>query len=55
LRRGDIILSANYQPVTSVETLVAQVNTATTEGRDAILLRIQRGTAPPAFIAVRLR
>lgn len=55
LRRGDIILSANYQAVTSVEALVAQVNAATTEGRDAILLRIQRGQQPPAFIAVRLR
>ncbi len=55
LRRGDIILSANYEPVTSVETLVAQVNTVTTEGREAILLRIQRGANPPAFIAIRLR
>ena len=55
LRRGDIILSANYQPVTSVEALVAQVNAATAEKREAILLRIQRGAQPPAFIAVRLR
>jgi serine protease Do len=55
LRRGDIILSANYQSVNSVETLLAQVQAATAEKRDAILLRIQRRTQPPAFIAVRLR
>lgn len=55
LRRGDIILSANYQAVTSVETLLAQVQAADSEGREAILLRIQRRTAPPAFFPVRLR
>jgi serine protease Do len=55
LRRGDIILSANYQPVASVEALLAQVQAATAENREAILLRIQRRTQPPAFIAVRLR
>lgn len=55
LRRGDIILSANYQPVASVEALVAQVTAARTEKREAILLRVQRGPNPPAFIAVRLR
>jgi len=55
LRRGDIILSANYQPVETVEALLAQVNAATAEKREALLLRIQRRTTPPAFVAVRLR
>lgn len=55
LRRGDIILSANYQPVATVEELLAQVNAATVENREALLLRIQRRTTPPAFVAVRLR
>jgi serine protease Do len=55
LRRGDIILSANYQPTPTVEALLAQVNAAAAEKREAILLRIQRRTTPPAFIAVRLR
>ncbi len=55
LRRGDIILSANYQPVENVEALLAQVNAATAENREALLLRIQRRTTPPAFVAVRLR
>lgn len=55
LRRGDIILSANYQAVASIDDLLAQVNAATSEGREAMLLRIQRRTQPPAFIPVRLR
>ena len=55
LRRGDIILSANYQPVATVEALVEQVAAASAEGREAILLRIQRGNQPPAFRPVRLR
>lgn len=55
LRKGDIILSANYQDVATVEALLAQVNAAVAEKREAILLRIQRRTTPPTFIPVRLR
>jgi serine protease Do len=55
LRRGDIILSANYQPVTTVEALLAQLNAAVAENREAILLRVQRRTASPQFVPVRLR
>jgi serine protease Do len=55
LRRGDIILSANYQDVATVEALLAQINAAVTEKREALLLRIQRRTQQPAFIPVRLR
>jgi serine protease Do len=55
LRRGDIILSANYQATPTVETLLAQVNAAAAERREAILLRVQRRTTPPTFVAVRLR
>jgi serine protease Do len=55
LRRGDIILSANYQDVATIEALLAQVTAAASENREAILLRIQRRTAPPAFVPVRLR
>ena len=54
LRRGDIILSANYQPTETVEALLAQVQAAVTEKREALLLRVQRRTTPPAFVAVRL-
>ena len=55
LRRGDIILSANYQPVATVEALLAQLNAAVTENREAILLRVQRRSASPQFVPVRLR
>jgi serine protease Do len=55
LRRGDIVLSANYQNVATVEALLEQVNTAAAEKREAILLRVQRRTSPPAFVPVRLR
>ncbi len=55
LRRGDIVLSANYQAVASVEALAEQVKAAETEEREAILLRIQRRTQPPAFFPIRLR
>jgi serine protease Do len=55
LRRGDIILSANYQNVTTIEALLAQVNAAAAENREAILLRVQRRSQPPVFFPIRLR
>ena len=54
LRRGDIILEANYQPVATVDALREQIEAAETEERDALLLRVQRRGAPSRFIAVRL-
>ena len=55
LRRGDIILSANYEAVATVEELLAQVEKADAENREALLLRVQRRNAPAVFIPVRLR
>lgn len=55
LRRGDVILEANYLAVANVDELLAQVTAAKTEGRTAIQLRIQRRGQPPAFVAVKLR
>jgi serine protease Do len=54
LRRGDIILSANYEAVGSMEALRVQVDKAVAEGREALLLRIQRRGQPPRLVAVRL-
>jgi serine protease Do len=54
LRRGDIIISANYQATPTVEALLAQVNAAIQEKREAILLRYQRRGQPPIFVPVRL-
>lgn len=55
LRRGDIVLSANYNAVGTVDALRAQVIAAEEAGRESLLLRIQRRGLPPRFIAVRLR
>ncbi len=55
LRRGDIILSANYQAVSTIEGLREQITAAEAGDRDAVLLRIQRRGAPPRFLPVRLR
>jgi len=55
LRRGDLILSANYQAVTTIEGLREQIRAAEADNRDAVLLRVQRRGAPPRFVPVRLR
>ena len=55
LRRGDIILSANYQVVTTIEEMREQIAAAEADSREAVLLRIQRRGAPPRFVPVRLR
>ena len=55
LRRGDIILAANYRAVGSIEALRNEVNRADADNRDAVLLRIKRRSQSPRLIAVRLR
>lgn len=55
LRRGDIILSANNSPVATEGALSAAVRDAQRAGRSAVLLQVQRGSAQPAFIPVRIK
>ena len=56
LRRRDIILTANYKPVETMEALEAEINGAIAANRDAILLRVQRpGGGAAAYRAVRLQ
>ncbi|WP_206436010.1 Do family serine endopeptidase [Altericroceibacterium xinjiangense] len=55
LQRGDVILSANYRDVASAEQLESVIAQAKSEGRDAVLLRVQRRGQPPLFLPVRLR
>lgn len=55
LQRGDIVLSANYVNVASLADLERIVRTAKTEGREAVLLRIQRRGQPATYMPVRLR
>ncbi|TRD11006.1 Do family serine endopeptidase [Erythrobacter insulae] len=55
LRRGDIILSAQYKAVSTIEDLRAAIASAEAENREAVLLRIQRRGQPPRFLPIRLR
>lgn len=55
LRRGDIILSANYQDTTTIADLETVISEAEATDREAVLLLIQRRGGAPAYTAVRLR
>ncbi|MBV1917195.1 MAG: Do family serine endopeptidase [Sphingomonadaceae bacterium] len=55
LRRGDIVLSANYRAIASVSDLEDAVRTARKSKRDALLLRVQRRGQPATYVPVRLR
>ncbi|MEB3415984.1 Do family serine endopeptidase [Alteriqipengyuania sp. WL0013] len=55
LRRGFVILTANYQPVTTVEQLEEVIAEAKERDRPALLLRIQPIGQNPAYVPVRLR
>lgn len=55
LQRGDIILSANYQPVTTIGQFEAVVRAAKAQNRPAVLLRVQRRGQPATYVPIRLR
>ena len=56
LRRRDIILTANYQPIASIADLEAQIRAAERGDRNAVLLRVQTpGGRGLRYVAVRLR
>ena len=55
LRRGDILLTGNYNPLVEVADLEKIVRDAQSDDRDAVLLRVQRRGGSPQYIAVRLR
>ena len=54
LRRGDVIVSANYKPVTTAASLSAAVKEAQAAGRGAILLGVKRRGAATQYVTVRL-
>jgi serine protease Do len=54
LRRGDVIVSANYKPVSTAAGLAAVVKEAKAAGRGAILLGVKRRGAPTQYVTVRL-
>ena len=55
LQRGDIVLSANYQDVTTPAELEAAIKTAKSANRSALLLRVQRRGQPATYVPIRLR
>ena len=55
VRRGDVILTVNRQPVTTVEALAKAVNDAKAAGREAVLVEVLRRGGPSQFVPVRLR
>jgi serine protease Do len=55
LRRGDVILTANGQPVVTEAELNTAVSAAKKAGRNAILLQILRRGQPATFVPIRLR
>jgi serine protease Do len=53
LRRGDVIISANYKPTSNADALATQVSAAKKEGRAAVLLEIRRRGVQSAYIPVK--
>ncbi|RVQ67208.1 Do family serine endopeptidase [Croceicoccus ponticola] len=55
LRRGDIVLSANYREVATLAELEAVIRSVQAEKREAILLRVQRRGQPAIYVPLRMR
>ncbi len=55
LQRGDIVLSANYRPISTPAALEEAIRSAKAGNRVAVLLRIQRRGQPATYVPVRLR
>jgi serine protease Do len=52
LQRGDIIIAVQGQKVTTPAQVVAAVDAAKKAGRSSVLLLVQRGSAPGAFVGI---
>jgi serine protease Do len=55
LKRGDVILSINQQPVTTMAAAADVVANARKAGRDTVLLLVQRGTQPAIYVGIKLQ
>ncbi len=55
LLRGDILLSANYKPISSPAGLEEAIRAAKSANRVALLLQVQRRGQPATYVPVRLR
>ena len=54
IRRGDVIISVNRQPVTTPAAVMAAVETARRAGRTSVLLLVKRAQSPEAFVGVEI-
>ena len=54
LRRGDVIVSANYKPLSTAEGLATAIKEAQAANRGAILLGVKRRGAATQYVTVRL-
>lgn len=54
LRRGDVIVSATYQPVSTPAALATAIRSAKSAGRGAILLGVKRRGATTQYATVRI-
>ncbi len=55
VRRGDIIVSINQQPVRTPQEASTAVNAARKAGRETVLLFVQTGNTPGRFIGVKIQ
>lgn len=55
LRRGDIVISANYRAVATAADLEAALKEAKSANRPALLLQVQRRGQPATYLPVRIR
>ena len=55
LARRDVILSANYKPVADAAALEPVIREAESDGRNAVLIQIQRRNGAPRYVPIRLR
>ena len=52
LRRGDVIVSVNRQPVTQPQQVIATVDATRRAGRSSVLLLVKRGQGIEAFFGI---
>ncbi|MDQ3078311.1 MAG: Do family serine endopeptidase [Pseudomonadota bacterium] len=52
IRRGDLIISVNRQPVTTPQAVLAAVAAARSAGRTSVLMLVKRGPSREAFVGI---
>ena len=55
IQRGDIVMSVNYNAISSVAEFEAAVREAKSSNRSAVLLQVKKRGSPPIYLPIRLR